>query len=388
MKSLYTPNFIKSLPPKLKKELIFLSDFLQKSYKARCLIVGGAVRDWLLGERVKDVDIEVYGLSIEKFEEAMKAIGALGVGKSFFVYKYGDLDIALPRKEQKIAKGHRGFRVELVSKEKEASRRRDFTVNALMYDIQEQKILDFWGGLEDLKRGLLRCVDPKSFIEDSLRVLRAMQFSARFAFEIERETCQLCRDICLKDLSGNRVFGEFEKLFNAKYLHYGLYALESMKISKKLWGESLDKKSFFKIAYEMAHYRGQEPKDIYPYTFLTIYLQYSSSSATKILQAINAPRSFWRKLETLPKIPKNIQPSFVASLAKKEGVKYSSLVCYPKVATLAKELDIWDKPLDIGISANELLKEGFRGKELGVELERYYQNRLRQIDLIYKGVKR
>ena len=381
MKTLYLPNFINKIPNFLKSQIDYLISFMRDNYNAKLMLVGGAVRDILLGRDISDLDIECYGIDENSFHQAMRELGALGVGKSFFVYKYKDLDISLPRKEQKVAKGHRGFKVELASDAKEASRRRDFTINALMYDIQEQKILDFWGGLEDINSSLLRYVDSNSFIEDSLRVLRAMQFSARLGFRIERDTCQLCQDILLDDLSGNRIFVEFEKLFNAKYLHYGLYALESMGISKKLWGERLSKDSFLKIAYEMAHYnRTQNSSEIYPYIFLTIYLQHTTTPASKILQAINAPKLFWRKLEYLPKLPKDIKPSFVASLAKKEGVQYSPLACYPKVATLAKELDIWDKPLYIGITPKELLEQGFRAKELGRELERYYQKRLKQID--------
>ncbi|MGM0623570.1 MAG: CCA tRNA nucleotidyltransferase, partial [Campylobacterota bacterium] len=89
--------------------------------------MGGAVRDALLGRPCHDFDLEIHGCSPKEFDALMRALGAKGVGKSFFVYKYKDIDIALPRTEKKIATGHRGFTVDLARGTKQASMRRDFT---------------------------------------------------------------------------------------------------------------------------------------------------------------------------------------------------------------------------------------------------------------------
>ncbi|MDQ7046927.1 MAG: hypothetical protein Q9M39_04660 [Sulfurovum sp.] len=226
------PHFFSQTDPSTLQHIKAVTDYLTQTYGAKCYVVGGAVRDRLLGVACKDYDIECFGICVEDFELAMEHLGALGVGKKFFVYKYHDLDIALPRKEKKVATGHRGFEVSLATEEKEASKRRDFTVNALMYDIQNEEILDFWDGLKDLEEKVLRVVDEKSFREDSLRVLRAMQFTARFGFKIEKKSCLICQSIALDDLPKERLFLEFEKMFNGRYLHYGLYYLFVLGIAR------------------------------------------------------------------------------------------------------------------------------------------------------------
>ncbi|ADV45884.1 CCA tRNA nucleotidyltransferase [Nitratifractor salsuginis] len=380
MTTLRAPDFLTPFPHKLQKQIHEVEHFLSTHYSARCRIVGGAVRDRLLGRPVKDVDLEVYGLELPRFEEAMERLGASGVGKSFFVYKYGDLDIALPRRERKVAEGHRGFAVEPAFDEREATRRRDFTVNALMYDLQEGKILDYWGGLEDLEAKRLRCVDPETFVEDSLRVLRGMQFAARLGFRIEEGTCRLCRGVDLGDLPGARIFGEFGKMFGGVWLHYGLYALESMEISQKLWGQGLDRAAFFAAARKMARYPAQAPEGIRPYCFLAIYAQHSAVPIGKILDAVDAPNRYRRALERLPKLPPKVPLSFVADLARKEGVKHSPLACYPQVREAAKRLGVWESAFEIGVTPRELMARGFRGKALGEELERRRRQKIEALE--------
>ncbi len=338
------------------------------------------MRDRLLERPVTDVDLEIYGLDPERFAQAMERLGAQGVGRSFYVYKYGDLDIALPRKERKVAPGHRGFAVEPAVDEREATRRRDFTINAMMYDLKEEEILDYWSGLEDLAARRLRAVDPATFVEDSLRVLRGMQFAARLGFRIEEMTCRLCRTIPLDDLPGSRIFGEFEKLFGGEWLHYGLYALESMEVSRRLWGEGLGYGSFLRAAREMARYPSGAPEAVRPYCFLTIYLQHSRVSAERILEAIDAPNRYRRLLENLPKLSKRVTPAFVADLARKEGVQASPLACYPAVRSLAEKIGVWKAPFDIGISPKELMQFGFEGRALGEELERRRREKLARLE--------
>ena len=148
---------------KVEGEFEYLKKFFSP-YSKRVYLVGGCVRDEFLGIESKEFDIEVYDIDINKFDELMKKLKAKGVGKSFFVYKWKNFDISLPRIESKIAKGHRGFEVKLTQNEKIASKRRDFTINALMKNIYTGEILDFWGGIEDIKRKIIRHIDSNSFI--------------------------------------------------------------------------------------------------------------------------------------------------------------------------------------------------------------------------------
>jgi tRNA nucleotidyltransferase (CCA-adding enzyme) len=184
----------------------------------RALIVGGWVRDRLLARDSKDIDIEVFGLAARPLRSLLERLGRVeAVGESFQVYKLGEIDVSLPRRESKAGRGHRGFDVtgDPFMTVAEAARRRDFTVNAIAWDPLDDEYLDPFGGRTDLASRRLRAVDPATFPEDSLRVLRAVQFAARFDFELEEHTRTLCRSIPLDDLAAERVWGEIEKLLFA-----------------------------------------------------------------------------------------------------------------------------------------------------------------------------
>jgi tRNA nucleotidyltransferase (CCA-adding enzyme) len=181
----------------------------------RALIVGGWVRDRLMGRTSKDIDIEVYGLAAHGLRAVLSTFGPVNaVGESFTVYKVGDIDVALPRRESKVGRGHKGFEVhgDPTLSPREAARRRDFTINAIAWDPLTDEYLDPFDGRGDIGRRTLRAVDPSTFGEDSLRVLRAIQFAARFEFNLDEPTADLCRTIPLDDLPAERIWGEIEKL--------------------------------------------------------------------------------------------------------------------------------------------------------------------------------
>jgi len=208
----------------------------------RALLVGGCVRDRLMGREVKDWDVEVYGVEPAALRGLLARFGRVNVvGEAFTVYKLGqDLDVSLPRRERKSGRGHRGFYIEgdpAMSFE-EAARRRDFTVNAILEDPLAGDLIDPFGGREDIGRGLLRAVAPDTFVEDSLRVLRAAQFAARFRFDVEEKTAELCRSIDLTDLPAERVWGELEKiLLAAARPSLGLEWLDRLGVTPQLFPE-------------------------------------------------------------------------------------------------------------------------------------------------------
>jgi tRNA nucleotidyltransferase (CCA-adding enzyme) len=182
----------------------------------RALLVGGCVRDALLGLKPKDWDVEVYGVEPARLRALLERFGRVdAVGEAFTVYKLGrDLDVSLPRRERKTARGHRGFVIEGDPSMTfaEAARRRDFTINAILEDPLNGELIDPFDGQTDLNNRVLRAVTPETFVEDSLRVLRAAQLAGRFDLEIEAATVELCRSIDLADLPSERVWGELEKL--------------------------------------------------------------------------------------------------------------------------------------------------------------------------------
>ncbi|MCL2743054.1 MAG: HD domain-containing protein [Planctomycetaceae bacterium] len=210
-----------TIPPKIKKILTLLLD----NGAAECFFVGGFVRDLLLNRQsggnaarfdYKDIDIEVYGLTYKEIAMILRRnfhhVGL--VGQSFAVIKIdNEIDINLPRTDSKIGSGHKGFEVSanphLVPEA--AFARRDFTINAIGLRL-DGTIYDPFGGCGDLQRGILRA-PTEAFCEDPLRVLRGMQFAARFGFDMEPKTVELCKRVLpeFKTLSAERVWGEWKK---------------------------------------------------------------------------------------------------------------------------------------------------------------------------------
>jgi tRNA nucleotidyltransferase (CCA-adding enzyme) len=182
-------------------------------------LVGGCVRDWLLGLEPKDFDIEVAGADYETLVRLLRPFGEPDlVGRSFGIIKLrlggAEYDFSLPRRESKTGAGHRGFAVapDPTLSDAEAAARRDFTINAIACDPLSGTIIDPYGGQADLRARLLRHTSP-AFVDDPLRVLRAMQFAARFDLTLAPETATLCRSIvhCFRELPVERVWGEWEK---------------------------------------------------------------------------------------------------------------------------------------------------------------------------------
>ena len=204
-----------TLPPALEEVIRALH-----SNSLRAIVVGGAVRDALLGLQPKDFDIEVYGASYDRLTEFLSGFGRVDlVGKAFGVVKllrgsFGEVDFSIPRRESKVGLHHRDFRTafEETITPQEAASRRDFTINAIAYDPLRDELLDFFGGAEDLKNRVLRATSA-AFREDPLRVLRGMQFACRFDLEIDQATAEMCRSIAdeYSTLARERVAEEFMK---------------------------------------------------------------------------------------------------------------------------------------------------------------------------------
>lgn len=183
------------------------------------LLVGGFVRDQVLGIESKDIDIEVHGqVDPEALISALSRHGKVDtVGQSFGVIKFGqDVDISFPRRDSKSGVGHTGFTIEFDSTMTvaEALSRRDFTINSIAVDAVTGEWHDPFGGLADLEKGLIRHTSEESFADDPLRVLRAIQFASRFDFKIAQATCRLASEIVddFGSLSVERVWAEWEKI--------------------------------------------------------------------------------------------------------------------------------------------------------------------------------
>lgn len=182
--------------------------------QGRAILVGGAVRDLLLGKATKDLDIEVHGISLEKLQEILSQFGPVSlVGKSFGVLRLHGLDIdwSLPRKDS--SGRHPQVQIDPHMNFADAFKRRDLTINAMGIDLKTFELIDPWGGFTDLKKGILRAPDEHFFIEDPLRLFRVMQFISRFEFKPDEKLNEICKKMSLAGISVERIESEFDKLF-------------------------------------------------------------------------------------------------------------------------------------------------------------------------------
>jgi tRNA nucleotidyltransferase (CCA-adding enzyme) len=225
----------------LPEKVIRLSTLVRER-KGRAMLVGGCVRDELMGLESTEWDLEVYGIQSEKLKELIESFGPINaVGEAFTVYKIGnDLDVSLPRRDRKSGRGHKGFVVEGdpdMSFE-EACSRRDFRMNAILKDPLAGEVIDPFNGREDIDRKMIRHVSSETFPEDSLRVLRAAQFAARLEFDIAPETVELCRTVDVTDLPKERIWGELEKLLlKAQRPSIGLQWLYELGVVDQIFPE-------------------------------------------------------------------------------------------------------------------------------------------------------
>ncbi len=211
------------------------------------ILVGGAVRDFLLGIKSKDLDVEVFGLPLEQLISILRKFGRISqVGKSFGVLKVAvegeDFDFSLPRTERKTGAGHKGFQVQTdhTMSFAQAASRRDFTINAMGVNVLNGKVVDCFGGKSDLEDKLLKVVNPDTFVEDPLRVFRGLQFAARFDLDVPEVTFAVFRNLLdsLNELPKERIFDEIKKLLlKARKPSIGFEIADKAGIIMKLFPE-------------------------------------------------------------------------------------------------------------------------------------------------------
>lgn len=255
MKRLFDRLTTRGLMFRQDRELFGMARELAKALPGRSYIVGGFVRDAHLGIRSKDIDVEVFGVDAKTLEKTLRSLYGKkvnAVGASFQTWKVHlddarDMDVSLPRKESKTGRGHKDFRVigDPDLDIRDATMRRDFTVNAMLYDPVRGELLDPFLGLQDLKNGILRAVSEKTFVEDPLRVYRALQFAARFDLSVDHATLALLKKMVrsgeLESLSAERVSDEFKKLLlKARKPSVGFELMRDIGLVARSYPELLD----------------------------------------------------------------------------------------------------------------------------------------------------
>ncbi len=253
---------------KIVQKQRFVKDIFNSIYKSsgRVLLVGGAVRDILLTKEVTDLDFEVYGLSLDALQSILQMYGKVDlVGKSFGVLRLFGLDVdwSLPRQDS--SGRHPSVQYDPHMKYQDAFARRDLTINAMGIDMQSYELIDPFGGLQDLKDGILRSPHLDFFIQDPLRLLRVMQFAGRFEMKVDHALSEKCRTIDMSIVSKNRVEQEFFKLFlQASRPSIGLRWLYDIKKWDDFFPQIVVTENLFTIIDDLAtqKYQSDQQKKI------------------------------------------------------------------------------------------------------------------------------
>lgn len=245
------------------------------NYNIKAIIVGGYIRDFYLDIDSKDIDVELYGVSsIKELESILKEFGSLNsVGKSFGVFKLSlqtiEIDFSLPRIDNKVSDGHKGFEVTVDNTLdfKTASSRRDFSINSIGYDTINKIILDPFDGRKDIKNKILRAVDENKFEEDPLRVFRAVGFASRFHFTLEKNLFSICKKMAstnvLSELPKERIYEEIKKiLLKSSHPSKAFYLLKEIKALKYLSPlEKLSQENFLDVMYALDKFQSHKSQE-------------------------------------------------------------------------------------------------------------------------------
>lgn len=349
----------------------------------RPLFVGGCVRDWHVGVESKDIDIEVHGpVSVDQVEEALAKIGRVdAVGKSFGVLKFGHaVDVSFPRRDSKTGDGHTGFTVEFDQSMSitEALARRDFTMNSIAVDAVTGEVIDPFGGIADIKAGVIRHTS-EAFADDPLRVVRAIQFAARFDFDIAEETTILCRELAsrISELSVERLWMEWEKILTkGQKMSRVAEAVKAFKLTKIFpgWEDAF----FADELLEIPNIKGERRASM----ILGAQFLGDVAGLDKFLKAIDAPIRLRRDAELLASKPTRVIWSDVSvhAQARRLAREFQSVTLRDRLLVKhAQGCDVWksaekqgilDAPLKPLLTGDHLITAGLQpGPSFGIILD-------------------
>ena len=381
----------------IPKELEEISKELNSKGK-RAILVGGSVRDYFLGFSIKDYDIEVFG--VEKIEELERILNQFGdvnlVGKSFGVLKLKikefEFDFSMPREEKKVSRGHRGFIIDLKRdiSFKEATQRRDFTVNAIGFDILSKEFLDPQNGIVDIKKRVLKNIDNKRFQEDPLRVYRGIQFLARFNLKIDNKTFKLCLDMVnqkkLDELPKERVYIEIKKLLlKSKKPSIGIKLMERLNILKIYFPEllnidlkAIDKISKYKNLKLIFATIGFYNKK-YKIEFFLRKLTNEKRLIDEVIKLTNTIKEYHKKqkwkIEDIKELSTRVKINEFLKIYK---IVSNSSKNYRYIKKIAKKIDIYNSPLKPLIVGKDLINLGLKpSKEFSKILNNIYKAQIK-----------
>lgn len=376
----------------------------------RPYLVGGCVRDSFLNKQIKDFDVEIFDLPfLEDITFILEQFGSVNsVGKSFGVLKLStkelEFDFSLPRTEQKTGKTHRDFLVKTDSKlsYKDAARRRDFTINAIYYDYFSKTFIDPFNGINDLDNKIIKHIDDKTFVEDSLRVYRAIGFASRFNFKIDSQTKDLCSKIIeskeLSFLPKERVFEELKKIFlKSENPSIGLKLIDDFNLFSINFKQAYD--YIDNLAMFLENKNFSEFRKLYIF-FAFILKGKKQNEILNFLESITSDKRLTKNIlllcdNTLSLDAINLKRLSLLIILEdlvliEKAYKKKDIL---KIEYLAKELNIYDKSLEILVNGKDLINLGLKQSSIFKDILDYalsiqIENNLNRDLIIEKIIKK
>ncbi len=388
MKTFSFRNFLneealdKALSPNVRSAII---DKGGKIYQ-----IGGVVRDEMLGKVSKDLDLLVVGIDIKELGKIIEPFGKVNlVGKSFGVLKFKpegsseEIDISVPRIDEKsTGKGHKDFEIKLgkgISLEQDQLRR-DFWMNAMSKDIETGEVHDMGGrGKLDIENRVVRMINPQAFQDDPLRMLRAVQFAARFDFKIEPKTYKEIKNNAklIKTVSAERFHEEFVKMFTKSTKpSYGIKLMIELGLMKFL----------FPQVRKVSGLVDKIPKANFP-AFLAVMLKDLGSQAGKAAQKVmRVSNNDAESIDEIVRVMTNkkIQPSSKNEFAVVKWVEnlnsyvidsidgYLQTVKSQTIANLFRDMKRKGKPTnrkELVVDGRDIIGIGIKGPKVGKVLD-------------------
>ena len=360
-------NLLKRLKKLIDKELLKDLEFIiysLKNYTKRAYIVGGASRDAILNNKITDIDIEIFDIDIEIFKKLSSQIGASGVGRSFYVYKYKNIDLTLPRIESKISSGHRGFEVKPTNNEIIAVSRRDFTINSIMINIFDSTIKDYYNATNDIYNKTIKIINPISFKDDPLRVYRAMRFASVLGFSIDKNSIAIMQNMDICDLSHQRIVNEFEKMLISKYQHIGFYYFIKLQIAKKVFKLHFSCKDFVSI------YKILKKADLSKYHFFYLISIKLHLNKLYFFNYIQFPNNYKKTLKYQKSKPQRITDRFLLALSLKYPISQWLGAWDINTIRKAKKLQIYNNKFNPKIDMQNILDSNLKGKDISKRIKK------------------
>lgn len=342
--------------------------------KGEVFLVGGIVRDSILNKNSKDIDLLVTGIPINQLEKLLSQFGRVDlVGNSFGVLKFKPngmdlaepIDIAIPRTEVKNGVGHKDFKV-IASHDIPIEmdlKRRDFTCNSIAMKL-DGTVIDPFNGREDLTNGVLRMVDEVAFNDDPLRMLRAVQFSSRFALTVDPTTFKAIRDSVgtIKSITVERVLIELDKIQKKGDAKIGFDLLVKTGLFEQIFGFEED---FSNVAFEQIKSRGD---------FFSTLLRSFPDKSDAFLKILKGDIETAKELKAIQFgfenaslfIKQNRAVAF--DMFKISKLSFDSGILPNALKRAIEELKNGHFPKtlsELAVNGDDLIELGFKGREIG-----------------------